>query len=317
MSAHAYGSLSRFTNAMLDEEDAFAEKVTAHERRYGQRTEARAVLAQAAHNCWFHVEYRENLREICRAIGSGAPTALALCGQVTAPRRADMDAHVAGLRSWLGHDVGSATHVGGTTSRRVRDWLGADHLAKRALVELLLCGLVDNIQSGARVGILTDVATSEGQPPRSNDSLYLAAEGCRYTLSDERFVRRQQDAVRLHAPVRDAEELIAGLLGESQPPCMHRYERYLAIRITSIGALRWRGALPETDGSKAEWESFWSDAEDALRRWAATEPPITALGAELSALLGRPTEERRAIVLGFLLGPPPGTAFWNWMRERC
>ena len=306
--------LSDFTDAMLDEDDAFAAKVTAHEARFGTRPGTRAVAAQAAYNCWFHVEYRENLREICRAIGSGAPTSLALCGQVTGPQRALLDAYVVGLRSWLGHDLGDAADANGSTPRRVREWLGDDHMAKRALVDLLLCGLVDSIESDARVSVLGDVGRD--QLPPSDASLYRAADGSRYTLSAEARVDREKDAARQHIASHDAEELIAGVVGESQPPCMHRYERYLAIRITSIGALRWRGALPADDGSKEQWQSFWSDAEDALRRWAAGEPCITPLGAELSSLLGVATEERRAIVLDFLLKPPPGTAFWAWLSRR-
>jgi hypothetical protein len=97
---------------------------------------------------------------------------------------------------------------------------------------------------------------------------------------------------------------------------MHRYTRYLDIKIASIGALRWRGALPSDAGSKTRWEAFWRDAEDALRGWEEGEHRGTDIATELRELLGEPTEERRAIVRDFLLQPPPGTAFWEWLADR-
>ena len=309
--------LSDFADAMIDADEAFADKARAHETRFGHADGMRAVLAQAAYNCWFHVEYRENLREICRAIGEGRPTSLALCGQVTASRRAAMDAYVVGLRGWLRHDLPPTSNVDADTISRVYEWLGADHPAKRALVDLLLCALVDQIASGAHVSVLADGSQDPGETPRPDPSTYLRADGAGYTLSDGEFVaRRKADAARHIPSEADAEALIAGVLSESQPPCMHRYTRYVDIKIASIGALRWRGGLPTDEGSKARWEAFWPDAEEALRGWAEGEHAGTAIATELRELLGEPTADRRAIVRDFLLEPPPGTAFWGWIAEQ-
>ncbi|MAF12854.1 hypothetical protein CMK11_20585 [Candidatus Poribacteria bacterium] len=310
-------SLSAFAHAMIDADEAFADKVRAHETRFGHAEGMRAVLAQAAYNCWFHVEYRENLREMCRAIGEGRPTSLALCGQVTASRRAVTDAYVVGLRGWLGHGLPPTPDLDADTVRRVGGWLGADHPAKRALVDLLLRALVDQMASGAHVSVLADGAQTPGEKPCPDLSTYLRADGARYTLSDAELVsRRKADAARHMPSQEDAEALIAGVLSESQPPCMHRYTRYLDIKIASIGALRWRGALPPDEGSKARWESFWRDAEDALRSWVDGERRATDIATELYALLREPTDDRRAIVSDFLLERPPGTAFWGWLSDH-
>ncbi|MBT3269709.1 hypothetical protein HN371_21370 [Candidatus Poribacteria bacterium] len=313
----AHVPLSDFADAMMHADDAFAAKVRAHETRFGHADGMRAVLAQAAYNCWYHVEYRANLREICRAIGEGKPTSLALCGQVTAVRRAAMDAYLVGLRAWLGHDLPPTPELDSDIVTRVRKWLGEDHPAKRALVELLLCALVDQIVSGSHVSVLADGSQAPGETPCPNSSSYLRADGARYTLSDGEFVSsRKTDAERHFPSEADAEALIAGVLSESQPPCMHRYTRYLDIKIASIGALRWRGGLPADDGSKARWEAFWRDAEEALRGWVDGAAGPTDIASELYALLGEPTEERRAVVQEFLLEPPPGTAFWGWLAGR-
>jgi hypothetical protein len=192
---------------MIDADGAFAATVRAHETRFGQADGMRAVLAQAAYNCWFHVEYHENLREICRAIGQGTPTSLALCGQVTASRRAAMDAYVVGLREWLGHDLPPTPDLDADTIRRVCGWLGEDHPAKRALVDLLLCALVDQIASGAHVSVLADGSQTPRETSCPDLSTYLRADGARYTLSDGELVSRcKADAARhMRTPRRSSQ----------------------------------------------------------------------------------------------------------------
>jgi hypothetical protein len=82
-------------------------------------------------------------------------------------------------------------------------------------------------------------------------------------VNNEAFVaeRKQRVHHETKSAVTDTEELIAGLLQESQPPCMHRFSRYQDIKLASIGALRWRGNLPPDDEAPKDAAATWFDAQ--------------------------------------------------------
>jgi hypothetical protein len=148
---------------------------------------------------------------------------------------------------------------------------------------------------------------------------YARADGAFYGSAERAdFVERCRQRVRreMGAAPEDAEELMEGILGPSQPPCMHRYLRCQDIKLASIGALKWRGDLPPDDGSKHEWESFWDEAKAALRAWLDGALAEGQLARGLHQTLGEPTERRKAIVREFLLKRPPSAASWEWLEER-
>jgi hypothetical protein len=128
------------------------------------------------------------------------------------------------------------------------------------------------------------------------------------------IVRRE-----LSACPDEAERLIDALKRQTQPPCMHRFTRYLDIQLTSIGALRWRGSLPPDAAPKAAWQAFLDQALAALRRWAE-DMPLKARDTETArriyAVLGEPAEIKQAIVRDFALEEfwdVGASAAWEWL----
>jgi len=136
---------------------------------------------------------------------------------------------------------------------------------------------------------------------------------------DEDFVEESKAAVReeLADHPEDAEELIEGVLRPSQPPGMHRFGHYQDIKLSSIGALKWRGALPADDESGTRWRGFWNAAEAGLQAWMEGSPPAGDIAAGIHEALGDATEQRRAVVRDFLLQPPPGSGCFEWLLRQA
>jgi hypothetical protein len=113
------------------------------------------------------------------------------------------------------------------------------------------------------------------------------------------------------------EELISNLLKISQPACQHRFSRYQDVKITSIGAHKWRGAVPPDDEAPKRQAAGWFERA-SLDGWLAGLPPETSLSRTLYDALGTRTERKRAIVRDFFCGPPVGA--WDWLElnaQRC
>jgi hypothetical protein len=116
----------------------------------------------------------------------------------------------------------------------------------------------------------------------------------------------------------DTDALLKGLLSESQPVCMHRFTRYQDIKLASIGALRWRGALPPDDEvPRADWIAFVDTSRAALLAWAEGAPAHRDLASQLAGVLGARTSSRVAVVRDFLLSDYRGSdASWRWLGDH-
>lgn len=332
--------LVEFAQAMLGAHDAFAERVGHFGHRFGSVSpDTLALLAQAAYFCWFEAEYEADLLSLCLAIGQMKPSSVLICQQISVQRWHQLNSYVGGVQRWLGRDLSASPEADPAVISKVKDWLGAPNPAKRALAQLFLCSLIDHLVLRSSLTVLGDRVTAGtslgGRPSLLSDVAvyrhwYARCDGRHYTLGhdhddggqagDDPFVQDLKD--RAHCEMDDmavAQGLIDGILRPSQPPCHHRFQRYLEIQIASIGALKWRGKLPADDSSKERWQHFWGEAEPALDAWAGGVPagdlPQSRVAARIYQALGEPSEEKRTIIREFLRQPPPGGPY-GWLRRR-
>ena len=112
-------------------------------------------------------------------------------------------------------------------------------------------------------------------------------------------------------------EIIANIIKEKPHSCMHRFARHLDIQLTSIGALEWRGNLPQCKVlSKASWIHF-IEQDCGVRSWLAGNGATNDYAVAVHATLGAPTDQKRAIVAGFLCAHDRGDAFaGSWIGEQ-
>ena len=246
-----------------------------------------------------------------------------------------------GAQVWLGVNLPIPDGTDLARVDQVKRWLGAPSPGKQALAQLFLCSLVDHLVLRSSLTFLGAEGSagdsidgpSEGLPDlAAYRRWYSRPDGQLYTLGADhddgmpggapsplveglkrRILYELEDATA-------AEALIEGILRPSQPPCHHRFQRYLDIQLTSIGALEWRGNLPPDDGSKERWKDFWGKAEPALDAWAGGAPPAdlpqSIVASRIYEALGAPNEEKRAIIREFLRQPPPAGGFYQWLRRR-
>ena len=308
-------SLIRFAKAMLLESQAFADRVHAFEERFGHMDDDMlAVLAQATYLCWFETDYREDLMALCRAIATGRPTHMTLCRQIGPARWLELHSYVVGLQRWLDLGLAAPPNVDGHKVAQIGQWLGERHPAKEALAAILLSQIVSHLLQSSFALL--------GERPASSEGTY-AGYGAWYARPDGGRHGRETDAsflARCEARVRhemastpgDAETLLRELGRATQPPCMHRYQRYLDIRIASIGALRWRGQSAGDDGSKESWRAFWEQAEAGLHAWVDAQPPRGEMAQEIYRALGKPSLRGQAVVSS-RLGHAPPEGFFQWL----
>jgi hypothetical protein len=290
------------------------------------------VHAQAAFLCWHNVEIRANLFALCEAIRTGKPTTHHYHCQITADRWNEMHVYLAGVQRWLGVKHPLPPQVDPHKVGEIGRWLGERTPAKEALAKLLLIRLVDDLLNYVSLTQFERNYLTEHEVYSDFSVWYLASDGTPYAVArvddssrqpfaDPRLkdrVDQLEDVVResLSSCPADAEQLISSIKRQTQPPCMHRFSRYLDVQIASIGACKWRGNLPAETVPKAEWHAFTEQALAALNAWVNDTPAESAIGQPIYASLGEPTVLKRAIVRDFGLfgfwdiGDGPG---WDWL----
>ena len=336
-----------FAKAMREVSGSFGDEVERFESRFGAvDNDMLAVLAQAAFLCWHSVEIRANLFALCEAIKSSKPTSHYYHCQITARRWNEMHTYLVGIQRWLGVERSLPPQVDSGKVEEIGGWLGEPTPARRALAELLLIRLVDDLLNYASLARF-EGGRSEKEEAYSDFSIwYRAQDDTPYAVARTGDDSRQPFAdpllkertdklagvVREEIALDDAEQLLSFIKRQTQPPCMHRFSRYLDVQITSIGALKWRGNLPPDTVSKAEWQAFTAQAQAALELWANDEFSHDGQAATHSlqasaengtaqriyAALGVPTELKQSIVRDFVLcgfwdvGVAAG---WTWLVQ--
>jgi hypothetical protein len=252
------------------------------------------------------------------------------------PERWDeMHATLAGVQRWLGIELPVPPQLDRHKIDHINSWLGELAPARKALCELFLIRFVDDLLNYASFASLG----GEQGPPQGDytdySAWYFDADGTPYAypktrdsrrspFSDPRLEERTDELIQtvrqeMASAKEDAEALIETLMRQTQPPCMHRFSRYLDIQIASIGTLKLRRDLPPDSIPKETWLKFWAQADAGLTGWVNGTPPTTPIASKIHTALGQPSALKAAIVSDFLLPNfhDVGTsAAWDWLVHR-
>jgi hypothetical protein len=310
--------ISEFVEAMIETDISFAKDVTRFEESFGTiDKDTLSVLAQARYFCWFEVEYVKDYFEVCRAIGSGNPTSFYLCRQVTPRRWALMNSYVVGIQMWLGYKGPLNDEVDPGNVDKIRYWLDERTAAKEALAELYVSLLIADLLelSLAKLSASND---PEKEEYADFTPWYRGIDGTPFTVDKTKALidmSKQRVFKEMPNMPSNAQELVDNILKESQPACQHRFSRYQDIKITSIGALKWRGNIPLDDEVPRNAATEWFENAN-LEGWLANLSPKTNLSRELWIVIGAQTERKRAIIRNFLMVPPP-PGFFNFLETRA
>ncbi len=326
-------SLIEFAKAIREAGGSFDQSVSHYESCFGAvDDDILAVLAQAAFLCWVNVEAERNLLAACEAIRTGKPTYQYYHCQITPDRWIEMHSYLIGIQRWLGVEQPLPPQIDVSKVEQIAGWLGEPSPAKVALAELLLIRLVDDLLNYLSLGMLGNTPAADRSEYPGFSAWYSSADGTPLAVARTGDSSRRPFAgppfkgradqlaaiVHAHVPSRpdDAAELIDWVTRQTQPPCMHRFSRYLDLQIASIGALKLRGSPPPDATPKAVWQAWRQHAQDALLAWAGGAQPGDERARHIHAILGEPTEPKRAIVRDFLLGgfhDTGDTAGWDWL----
>jgi len=330
-------SIADFAKGRFQAGGEFAEGVARFASRFGPvDDDLLSILAQAGYLCWTHVRAEENLLAACEAIATGRPTRHYYHCQVTADRWNEVHGYLIGVQRWFRVSMPLPPEIDRQKVDQITMWLGEPTPAKRALAELLLMRLVDDL-----LNYVSFAAIGVDDAPKENafsdfSAWYFADDGRLYAtprqgdasrlpFTDPRFKKRVEELAQtvrqeMAGSPDEAAELIERVLRQTQPPCQHRFTRYLDVQIASIGALQWRGHLPPDGLPKEAWETFREQAQGGLRTWAEGAPPPNGLPQRIHAALGPATELKRAVVQDFLLAgfwDEGDGAGWDWLVPKA
>ena len=313
-------SFHEFATQMREQDVVFAERVATFEATRGTiDDDALAVAAQASYVCWFQYDFPDNLVSACCAIGTGRPQRMGLCLHVSPERWRELLHYVVAVQRWLGdrRSVPRVLEQGKVTG--LQNLLGTPTKGRVMFARLYLSTLLEELLSRVSLGQLSgDGTTDEG----SYDSILARSqpntERRRPEHQDDSFIQECSEVLHQEMPggSPQVDELLKGILQESQPPCGQRFLRYQDIRLASIGALKWRGNLPCDPIPRSYWQGLFGDARDGIDRWTANKPPTSRLAQQIHESLGRHTTYKSDMVSIFLSQPPSPGAF-DWLLHRA
>lgn len=323
MAKQATIPLSDLAVAMRSRSIGFARRVARFESQFGPADDATlATLAQAAYFCWFECEYEADFLGVCQAIGLGRSTSLLLCAQITPARWNAIHAYVVAVQRWRGMDCALPRLVNDVKVQKIYDWLGPRNPSKEALADLFLHWLVVDLRRHSISRLAGPGEPEERAEYEDYSQWHRRLDGGAYSEDVAATAARCRQLLTdlEQVPADDSEALVAGITAQSQPACQHRYSRYQDIKLASIGAMRWRGAVPPDDEvPKQEVARFLDAAAVAVRDWADHRLPETDLARRIHQSLGPITDKKRFIALNFFLLPKDdlGDSFYYWLDEQA
>ncbi|UCH42932.1 MAG: hypothetical protein JSW16_09040, partial [Dehalococcoidales bacterium] len=251
-----------FTGQMREKDAVFADRVTAFETRQSKLTDgALAVAAQANYVCWFAYDFPDNLLSACYAIGTGHPQRTGLCLHISPDRWREILHYVVAVQQWLDDRRTVPESLELDKVAGLHSLLGTPTKGRVMLARLYLSTLLEQLLFRISMGQLSgDGTTEEG----SYDNIQLLNRpGTKQHPQEHKDASLIEECSKvLHQEIPDnpfqVDELLKGILQESQPPCGQRFLRYQDIRLASIGALKWRGNLPVDNIPRSYWQGLFS-----------------------------------------------------------
>jgi hypothetical protein len=304
---------------MRERDVVFTERVASFEAtRSKLDNDALSVAAQANYICWFQYDFPDNLVSACCAIGTGRPQRMGLCLYISPDRWRDLHHYVVAVQRWLGDRRSVPKVLEQDKVTRLQNLLGTPTKGRVMLARLYLSTLLEALLSYVSLGQLSgDGTTDEGAYDNILTWYQPDTEQHRQGHQDDSLI--QECSKVLHQEVPDSpsqvDELLKGILRESQPPCGQRFLRYQDIRLASIGVLKWRGNLPDDTTPRSYWQGLFADAADGIDRWTANKRPTSTLAHRIHESLGRHTAHKLDLVTTFLNQPPSGD-FFGWLLHR-
>ena len=313
-------SWHEFARQMQEQDAVFAERVALFEAcQSNLDDDALAVAAQANYVYWFEYDFPDNLVSACYAIGTGRPQRMGLCLHISPDRWREILHYIVAVQQWLGDQrpVPEALEQNKVTT--LQSLLGTPTKGRVMLARLYLSTLLEQLLFRVSPGQLSGDGTTEegfydstptwnefgterhGQEHRDNNFIYECSKVLHQEIPDSPF---------------QVDELLKGILQESQPPCGQRFLRYQDIRLASIGALKWRGNLPANTTPRSYWQGLFSDAGESIDLWITNKPPISKLAHRIHESLGRCTPYKLDMVNTFL-NQPPSPAAYDWLLHKA
>lgn len=313
-------SWHEFAEQMRERDVVFANRVASFEANEGIiDDDGLAVAAQANYVCWFEYDFPDNLLSTCYAIGTGRPQRMGLCLHISPDRWRELHHYVVAVQRWLGDRRSIPKHLETNKVTGLQRLLGTPTRCRLMLARLYLSILLEQLQSHVSLGQLSGNGTvDEG----TYDSILAWKQ-----LDTGQHSQEHRDASFimecievLHQEIPDnslqGDELLNGILRESQPPCGQRFLRYQDIRLASIGALKWRGNIPYDTIPRSYWQGLFSDARGGIERWIDNKSPTGRLAQQIHQSLGRQTLYKLDMVNTFLNQPPSSGAF-DWLLHKA
>ena len=268
----------------------------------------------ARYCCIYHDDFPHNFLDCCRAIGRLSPLPLRLCLQISPALWEAGHGYMAGVRAWLDgvepRRYARALALDDSMPAWIHSLLDVHGPVKDALAQRALAVLVGQFYHTVRFMIVADPDDEvAGITYRSFDSLVHRADGVHYASLLDKDGRPTEPPLP-NSP--EAEEIDLHLSME-RPPCAQKVFRYWEIILSSIGVMRWRGAVPGGGRSREDYEQEFAAHLSAAAEWAGGHKHFTHEGAEVAGALGEWTPLKHDLVNGFLLQPPPEPGLYDFL----
>lgn len=245
--------------------------------------------------CIWRYDYPDNVARIAAIVGGSPHTALRLHFQVCPLRRRDVSAYGDAMRGWLADAAPDDPAVFQPEIQpivqRVYGYLGARERVKDLLVERTCLGLAARALNCSFWGRNELESVTPLQPFSSEP---LTPQRIERLHELERTIRSEMGS--------QAADFLCDVGGAAEPACHFKFTRRIDILISSIGCLRWRGAVPPKDAAVRgrrrltrvylnALEGYWREG-----RTDAAAGDAAAISDQLTEALGTPTDAKRWLV---------------------
>lgn len=303
---------AKFTEYVLRHSPATAEAVAHLQQRHGPLSpEVVQTAVMARYCCIYHDDFPRNFLDSCRAVGRLSPLPLRLCHHISPERWEAAHEYIAGVRAWLdGYEprqFARSFHLPDSMAAWVHSLLGERSAVKHALAERAMAVLVGQFYLNVRFMVVADSDEDLDEAEyRRFDGLVRRADRVHYASLIGEDGRPTTPELPPGHP--DAEEVDRHLTLD-RPPCVQKVFRYWEIILSSVGVVKWRGAVPGGGRSRADYEQEFAAYLSAAAEWASGHTHETAEGRAVAEALGPLSPLKRDLVTDFLLQNPDDSVY--------
>ncbi len=272
------------------------DEINQMEQNLGVLSKEKTELRVAADLCClWRYDYPSRVHEICEIIGGGPKGALRLHYQISPNKRQEFVDYATALNGWIKDippDDKNHFRPGSiTTTNKVYKLLGDKDPLKVLLAERTYIALSGRFLNCSFWGTTDKEKTTDLNP-------HLAQ---RLDGNINQRLYELESIIESNMGV-EASDFLCDVGGSSEPACHFKFIRRVDILVSSIGCLKWRGNLPEKDGSirgrrkttatfMAVLEKYWNG-----KSLENPDADTNRIETELFGLLGEPDDFKRWLV---------------------